>query len=83
MTDAVDQASTLEQLQRDNALQANQQHETPLIINGIRRCLACEETILTARINAVNAVRCINCQELHEHQQKHFVHKGTRTGRQF
>jgi RNA polymerase-binding transcription factor DksA len=83
MTDAVDRASNLEQMQREQALKASQQHEKPHLVKGVRRCLECDEAILSSRIKSVNAVRCINCQELHEHQQKQFFHKGTRTGRPF
>jgi len=79
MSDVVDRASNLEEMNREQAIKANQQHEKPLIVKGIRRCLECEETILMARIQSVNAVRCISCQELHEHQQKYYA----RTGRQF
>jgi phage/conjugal plasmid C-4 type zinc finger TraR family protein len=35
-----------------------------------RRCIDCEETIPWARIKAKpNAVRCIGCQTIHEHEE--------------
>ena len=76
MTDIIDRASAIEQQHRDNAIKASVVHEKPLIINGVRRCLECEVSILQARINAVNAVRCISCQGLFEHQQKHYINGG-------
>ena len=79
MTDIIDKASKIEQMQRDNALNNTRVKQIPLIINGVRCCKECEEPILPSRIKSVNAVRCISCQELHEHQQKHYI----RTGRQY
>ncbi len=79
MTDVVDRASQLEEMQREQALKANKQHEKPLVVKGVRHCLECDDIIQTQRIKLVNAVRCINCQQLFDHQQKHY----RKTGRQF
>lgn len=73
MTDQLDQASTLEQNARDYALKKQQQQkEKPLIINGVRCCLDCEEIIPIQRVKSVNAVRCITDQVHHEALQKHY-----------
>jgi RNA polymerase-binding transcription factor DksA len=72
VTDQFDQASKLQQLAIDKAMQNHQQKkEKPLIINGIYCCLDCEDTIAAKRVQLVNAVRCINCQVHHEALQKH------------
>ena len=74
LADQFDQASTLEQQDRELALQKQQQNkEQPLVINGVRCCLDCPTyvAILPKRIKAVNAVRCISCQVHHEASQKH------------
>lgn len=72
MTDQLDQASKLEQQSRELALKnRHSQQEKPLVINGIRSCLDCEEPVEPPRIKLVNAVRCIMCQVFHEATQKH------------
>lgn len=72
LTDQFDQASELEQLALDKAMQNHKQtKEKPLIINGVRHCLDCEDLVLPARVQSVDAVRCISCQVHHEALQKH------------
>ena len=72
MSDQFDQASKLEQLAIDKAMQNHQQQkEKPLVINGVRCCLDCEEPILLERVKSVDAVRCITDQVHHEALQKH------------
>jgi RNA polymerase-binding transcription factor DksA len=72
LTDQFDQASKLEQLAISKALQNHQQQkEKPLVINDVRCCLDCEDSIALRRVKSVDAVRCIGCQVHHEALQKH------------
>lgn len=72
MVDLLDRASGVEERQRELALHRQQsKKEKPLIIDGIRCCLNCGHVIPIERVNAVDAVRCITDQELHEASQKH------------
>lgn len=72
MADQFDQASKLENLARTQALKNHQQQkEKPLIINGVRHWLDCEEPIPLERVKSVDAVRCITDQVHHEALQKH------------
>ena len=72
LTDQFDQASKLEQLAIDKAMQNHQQKkEKPLIIHGLHCCLDCEEEVEPERVKSVDAVRCISCQVHHEALQKH------------
>jgi hypothetical protein len=72
LSDQFDQASKLEELARKEAIK-NQQRtkEKPLVINGVRCCLDCEEAVAPLRVKSVDAVRCIGCQVHHEALQKH------------
>ncbi len=74
MTDVLDRAQEIEQQQREQALmQAKQQPEQPNELDGHRYCLDCDVGIKTKRLLAApNAVRCVDCQELHEHHQKQY-----------
>lgn len=63
--DQFDRAQQLEQLQRDQALTAARQQpkEQPLVMNGKRVCVDCEDEIKAARlIHIPNAIRCVSCQ---------------------
>jgi hypothetical protein len=72
LADLADKASLLEQHWRENAIKNQQQQKVkPLIVDGVRCCLVCEEHVLPARIASVNAVRCIGCQVIYEANQKH------------
>lgn len=68
MSDIADLAETLEQQQRDRALAAvrNQNKEAPWIEGADWLCLDCTEVIPPARVAAIGAVRCVECQELLE-----------------
>jgi len=65
MADAIDTAQELDQHFRDAALNAALRHssdEDPLIINGVRCCLECEEPIPQERLKLQpNARRCVGC----------------------
>lgn len=63
MSDPLEEASALEQLERESILAAhrNRTQETPDEEDGHRYCLDCGDEIPPARIEAVNAVRCIVC----------------------
>lgn len=48
----------------------NRPTETPRVIDGVRVCLDCEDSIESKRLKAnPQAVRCAECQQDHEHQQ--------------
>lgn len=67
MADALDQAQAIEEKNRTLALQkAQQNREKANIVNGETLCLYCNEQVPEKRVKAVNAVRCIDCQTLHE-----------------
>lgn len=75
MPDALDQAKDLEQMHRTAALakHKNRAVETPNECDGHRYCIDCGIEITTKRLLAEpNAVRCIDCQSLHEHKIKHY-----------
>jgi RNA polymerase-binding transcription factor len=74
MTDVIDRACELEQQQLEQALAAAKpQAEQPQEFNGHRYCLVCDIELSTKRLIAhADAVRCVDCQHLHEHQQKNF-----------
>lgn len=45
-------------------------HEEPRSVNGKRVCLDCEEALSKKRLKAApEAVRCVDCQKLHERKQ--------------
>lgn len=75
MTDVLDRASQLEEQQRKQAIGAQRlkPQEKPNELHGHRYCLDCDIEIKTQRlIAAPNAVRCVDCQEIFEHENKHF-----------
>ena len=42
----------------------------PLILNGVRVCIVCEEEIEQERLIAMpNAVRCLYCQSIYERER--------------
>ncbi len=66
--DECDVAAELQQRDREGglrvALQAAHRETVPLVINGERCCLECEEPIDPERLRAnPGAVRCVACQE--------------------
>ncbi|WP_085299268.1 TraR/DksA C4-type zinc finger protein [Cognaticolwellia mytili] len=67
MADQFDQAAKLEQQALDIALSSHKPvKEQSLIIDGIRICLDCAIPVPQVRIEAVDAVRCVDCQTLNE-----------------
>jgi len=66
--DEADHAQVYEEQARERGIQnARQQHNEPaLIIKGKRMCVDCEEEINPKRVEAVNAIRCEECQPLYE-----------------
>ena len=67
MADALDQAQEIEEKNRALALQkATQNREQANLVNGVTLCLDCDVEVPEERVKAVNAVRCIDCQTLHE-----------------
>ena len=72
--DDIDIAQQREQWDRELALKARgqRQDETPNYDEtGKRLCLDCDMRIPTRRLQAVpNAVRCIDCQQLHEQRNR-------------
>ncbi len=69
--DIIDNACALEEFQRQQALKNHKKShgQQPLIINGVRVCLDCEEPI-TARISILpTVVRCLPCQQDYEKKQ--------------
>jgi len=70
--DEADSAQIYEEQARERGIRnATQQHnEAPLIINGKRVCIDCEEEINPKRVEAVNAIRCEECQPFHEMRSK-------------
>lgn len=78
MTDIIDRAKEVEMLNRETALQNQQQrasqHEEPRIVNGRRCCIDCDEPIPSERLEASPyAVRCVWCQEDFELAQRRKV----------
>jgi DnaK suppressor protein len=74
MSDIADHAGDLEEQQRNQALRA----QAAVIIEmprqdreGKRICLTCEERLSQKRLDAEpRAVRCVECQDLHEKRQR-------------
>lgn len=68
--DDIDRAQIYDQTFRDIAIAAALRHgndEDPLIINGVRCCLDCEEPIPEGRLELEpDARRCVPCQTKHE-----------------
>jgi phage/conjugal plasmid C-4 type zinc finger TraR family protein len=69
--DECDVAAELQQMDREGglrvALRAAHHREQPLVIDGERCCLDCEEPIEPERLAAnPGAVRCVGCQHKHE-----------------
>ena len=45
--------------------------ETPLVVDGVRLCLDCEDAIPAERLQRMPyAVRCVHCQQTHEAREK-------------
>jgi RNA polymerase-binding transcription factor DksA len=76
MSDIADRAGDLEELQRAQALHA----QSAVVIemprcdrDGKRICLTCEDRLSQKRLRAEpRAVRCVECQDLHEKRQRGF-----------
>lgn len=74
MSDLADHAGDLEEMQRNEALRAR----SAVVVEmprqngkGKRICLACEERLSQKRLKASpSAVRCVECQDLHEKRQR-------------
>ena len=67
MSDEIDAAQEREEFYKDMAIKKALQKindEDPLIINGRRCCLDCEQPIPKKRLNAIpDAKRCVYCQD--------------------
>lgn len=72
--DEADYAQVYEEQTRERALHNLQQkkQEAPLIFNGVRVCIDCEEEINTKRVKLLDAVRCQYCQSDHEKRSAHY-----------
>lgn len=74
MSDDVDRAGELEELQRSQALHARASNVAELPRHdreGKRICLDCEERLSQKRLTAApRAVRCVECQDIHEKRQR-------------
>ncbi len=74
MSDLADHAGELEEQQREQALRARSAVVIELPKHdreGNRICLACEDRLPAKRIKASpRAVRCVECQDLHEKRQR-------------
>lgn len=72
--DEADRAQQYEETHRAMALTAVQGALTsgpPLIIDGVRVCHDCEETIPWARLRlGTHIVRCVECQERYERRMR-------------
>ncbi len=74
MSDIADKAGELEEQQRSTALRA----QSAVVVemprhdgDGKRVCLDCEERLSPKRLQAApRAVRCVECQDLHEKRQR-------------
>lgn len=74
-SDPTDVASDREQQARDLAIanHVNRPRETPdEDENGNRFCLDCADEISKARVAAVDAVRCVDCESMHEEKRKKY-----------
>ena len=72
MTDILDRAAELEQMNRDLALQGcvQRSYEAPDEDEKGRYCLDCGVTIPDERIIRVpHAIRCVECQGIHEKKE--------------
>lgn len=72
MADICDKAGELIQFHTDNALACvrNRTHEQPIVNDmGLRICKDCNNLIPIARVQAVNAVRCVDCESAYEGRQ--------------
>lgn len=74
MTDAADRAQERETCERAEALARRARrafHEEPRVVKGERWCLDCDEPLPKRRLKAApEAVRCVDCQQLHEQRQR-------------
>jgi len=73
MSDIADQAEHQEEMARNLVIKShqNRQKEQPDFDNdGNRVCIDCGDLITNLRIKAVNAVRCIYCQQIKETKEK-------------
>jgi len=73
--DDADRAKEREMAHRDralaNELAAHMESEPPLIIDGRRCCIDCEEPIPEERLAArPDSVRCIECKQIKEQKQR-------------
>lgn len=68
--DIIDNACALEELHRQESLNKHKNNNThrPLVIDGVRYCLDCEEDISERTEILPDAVRCLICQEQFERQ---------------
>lgn len=74
MSDIADRAGEIEEQQRESSLRARTGNVVELPRhdrNGKRICLDCEERLSQKRLRASpDAVRCVECQGLHEKRQR-------------
>lgn len=74
MSDIADHAGELEEQQRTQALRARSAVVIELPRHdreGRRICLGCEDRLLPKRLKASpTAVRCVECQDMHEKRQR-------------
>lgn len=80
-TDPADEATAVEQLTTRLALASHaNRYQEPAEYNdsGARICIDCEIVIPQARVDSVNAVRCVACQEVEEWQASQFAKRGKR-----
>jgi RNA polymerase-binding transcription factor DksA len=69
MSDIADQAEHQEEMARNMFIkchQNRQKEQAEFDSNGDRICLDCGELINALRVKAIDAVRCIYCQEILE-----------------
>lgn len=68
--DAIDNACDLEEMQRAQALSNHKNKTThqPLVVDGVRCCIDCGDSINNRIKMLPNAVRCVICQEQFENQ---------------
>ena len=74
MGDAADVAQPGEEALHADALAAhaaNRFHEEPFYIDGVRACRNCFAPLSKKRLKAApEAVRCVDCQNIYEQQQR-------------
>lgn len=71
MSDFCDDASLVTERDLSRILAArNSRTEEPWEEDGVRYCLTCGAEIPPARVAAVDAVRCVDCQVVLERQQQ-------------